>query len=231
MPWPRPQPSGAAVAYALSRRQALAALAALPLAAGMSHSPGAAVRAADAFLPRCAASLTACWHLLRGADLETVSQTVSAYIVALGGIARQSSRHRATAARLASQAHRIASIVSLHRGQLNGREAHCRQAVFYADMADDAASRAAALISLAGTYNYYGEPARATGLYERVLGLESEISPLLRSKASADLAVVYGKLGREREAIDSRGPRQESVPRQPRAGSESSCSRSSRQRA
>jgi tetratricopeptide (TPR) repeat protein len=210
------QPPGAAAAYALSRRQALAALAALPLAAGMSQSPGASAWvAADAFLPRCAASLTACWHLLRGADLETVSQTVSAYIVALGGIARQSSRHQATAARLASQAHRISGIIALHRGHLGSREAHCRQALFYADMADDAASRAAALISLGGTYNYSGEPARATELFERALGLESEISPLLSAKASAGLAAVYGQLGREREAIHSIGRAQDLFPDDP----------------
>lgn len=215
----RPDQHSAGVFHALSRRQALVTLAALPVSLGASvrHTTSAlsVAAATEAFLSRCAASLTACWHLLRGADLDAVDQMISAYIVGLEAVAGQNSRHQPGAARLASQAHRICGIIALHRDQLRGRETHCKQALFYATIASDASSQVSALISLASTYFYCNDPARAAAVYEKAFELEADMLPLQRSRVHAELSVVYGQLAREQEAIRSTGLAEECYPDHP----------------
>ena len=193
--------------HALSRRQALVTLAALPLTLAPSGTtsagtPGTAA-ANEFFLSRCAASLTACWHLLRGSDLPTVDQMLSTYLLALEGAAQQESRYQRAAARLASQAHRICGIVALHRNQLRVREHHCKRALYYATVASDTSSQASALISLASTYFYSSDPAQAAVIYEQASDLEADMQPLQRSRVYAELSVVYGQLRREQDAIRS----------------------------
>src|SRR5579859_4494091 len=90
--------------YGLSRRQALMTIAALPAAATGAWPAG---EADGPFLSRCAASLTACWHLLRGSDLASVEQMMTAYLLPLEAAASRDSRDRQAAAILTSQAHRI----------------------------------------------------------------------------------------------------------------------------
>jgi tetratricopeptide (TPR) repeat protein len=205
--------------HALSRRQALVTLSALPIslgaAIGQDANPTGAAAATEAFLARCAASLTACWHLLRGADLDAVDQTVSGYIVGLEGVAGTTSRYQRGAARLASQAHRIGGIIALHRDQLRAREIHCKQALFYATVASDPGSTVSALISLASTYFYSNDPVRAAAVYEKAFELEADMPPLQRSRVYAELAVVYGQVGREQDAIRSAGQAEEHYPEHP----------------
>ncbi len=207
------------MAHALSRRQALATLAALPttLAAFSPASAGtvSTPAATEPFLARCAASLTACWHLLRGSDLSTVDRVVPTYLFALEGAARQQSRYQQAAARLASQAHRILGIVALHRDPLKVRERHCKQALYCATAAADTNSQASALISLASTYVYGSDPGRAAAVYEQALGFGADVPALQRSRVHAELAVAYGQLRREQEAIRSAGLAEEMYPDHP----------------
>lgn len=212
-------PHALRMVHALSRRQALATVAALPVAlatsAAISESGRSAAAATDFFLSRCAASLTACWHLLRGSDLSTVDHTLSSYLVALEGAAQQQNRYQLAAAQLASQAHRICGIVALHRDQIQVRERHCKQALYYATIAGDSSSQASALISLASTHFYNSEPAQAATVYEQAFALGADMSPLQRSRVHAELAVVYGQLRRESDAIRSAGMAEELYPDTP----------------
>jgi tetratricopeptide (TPR) repeat protein len=203
--------------HALSRRQALVTLGTLPLAASglVSASHAGTAATGEFFLPRCAASLTACWHLLRGSDLLVVEQIVSSYLLALEAVAKQPSRYQQVAAGLASQAHRICGIIALHREQLRARAHHCEQALYYAGAAADAGSRVSALISLASTYFYAAEPARAAAVYERASGLDAGMPRLQRSRVHAELAVVYGQLRREQDALRSAGLAAELYPDHP----------------
>jgi len=191
------------MSYSLSRRQALATLAALPLtfAAGPAAMP--AVATSEPFLSRAAASITACWHLLRGSDLFTVERMLSAYMVPLDALARRSFPGQRAAARLASQAHRISGIIALHGHRLNARERHCEQALYYAKLGEEPSTEAAALISLASTHFYRGQPAQAVDVFERALALEQKVPALQRSRLHAELAVVYGQVGREADTLRS----------------------------
>jgi transcriptional regulator with XRE-family HTH domain/tetratricopeptide (TPR) repeat protein len=202
----------------LSRRQALATLATLatlPLAVSKETSSIASKATAEYFLSRCAASLTACWHLLKGSDLQTVDQVLSTYLVHLKEIAQFHQKHRESAAVLACQAHRILGIIALHRNQLAMREYHCVRALQYAVQTSDIGSRVSALISLASTHFYGANPARAATTYEEASALGSSIAPLQQSRLQAELSVVYGQLGREQDALEATDLAQTLYPRHP----------------
>jgi tetratricopeptide (TPR) repeat protein len=206
--------------HALARRQVLITLAALPgaiVASNRIESAGARSPAAaqEFFLSRCAASITACWHLLRGSDLQTVGDMISSYLLPLEAIAYESPKHQSAAATLASQAHRIAGILALHQDQLKVREYHCKRALHHATVASDVGSNASALISLASTYFYMSEPDRAAGIYERAFALETRMPALQRSRVYAELSVVYGQIGREQDAIRSAEQAEEFYPDHP----------------
>ncbi|MGH3750265.1 MAG: hypothetical protein ACRDT8_23020, partial [Micromonosporaceae bacterium] len=195
-------PEGGNPAYEISRRQALITLATLPLALGARTSPTTNA-SVEVFLSHSGASLTASWHLLKGSDLNTVDRLLGGYLQHLETIARRPSRYQSTAARLASQGHRIAGIIALHRNHIRAREHHCKQAVEYAALAQDAPSSVSALISLASTYFYESDPLRAADTYKRALACDADMSPLQRSRANAELSVAYAQLGRERETLES----------------------------
>jgi tetratricopeptide (TPR) repeat protein len=213
-------PDSEHVAHALARRQALVTLAALPMtlvaadrtASRETRSIGATQ---GVFLSRCAASITACWHLLRGSDLPTVDKMLSHYLIPLEATAYQPSKYQGAAATLASQAHRISGIIALHRDQIRVREYHCKRALHYATVASDVSSQVSAFISLASTYYYESAPVKAAAVYERALALASAIPPLQRSRVHAELSVVYAQVGREQEAIRSGEHADESYPAQP----------------
>ena len=202
---PRPDSPHYSV-YATSRRQTLMTVAALPLAFAtnvLSSDTRSLSAARESFLSQCGASITVCWYLLRGNDLDAVDEVMSGYLIPLESIARQISKHQRVGAILASQTHRIRGIVSLHRHQIGMREYHCKQAYHYATVAEDAASQASALVSLASTYFYSSRPEQATSVYERALSLEDQLSHLQRSRIYAELSVVYGQLDRVEDAIRS----------------------------
>lgn len=207
--------------YRFSRRQALVSLAALPLTLTTSgiNSVGNGRDSVDAatefYLSRCAASLTACWHLLRGSDLAALDQILSNYLLGLQRIARQESKYQQAAAQLASQGHRICGIIALHRNKISARERHCKQALHYSEISADPSSKVSALVSLASTYFYNFDPARAASVYEHAFRLESKMSPLQRARLYAELSVVYGQLGREQDAIRSAGRAEELYPDNP----------------
>lgn len=193
----------------ISRRQALVTIGALPMAmTGTSQD-------VDVFLARCAASLTACWHLLKGTDLAAVEQLLAGYLMPLTAAARKPSPCQQAAAGLAAQAHRICGIISLHREQLSIREQHCKQALQFAEISADASNHASALISLASTYFYAADPGAAALTYEQAFRHGTALPQLQRSRIFAELAVVYGQLGREQNSIRAAAEAEELYPDRP----------------
>lgn len=208
-------PYGGPTVFETSRRQALVTLATLPLTLGAPRTFTNSNAATEFFLSHCGASLTACWHLLKGSDLDTVDRLLNGYLMELEMVARRPSKYQGAAARLASQGHRISGIIALHRNHIQAREHHCKQAIEYARIAEDVGSRVSALISLASTYFYESDPVRAAETYENALVFDADMSPLQRSRTRAELSVVYGQLGRERETLESVELAEQLYPEQP----------------
>ena len=189
-------------AFRLSRRQAIVAIAALPLAV-LASTPQQTTAAPviEELLPRCTASITACWHLLKGSEFAVVEHMVSAYLPALVQLAHQPSRYQKIAARLATQGYRLKGIVALHQHNLQARESYCERALHYSELAEDPSLLVSALISLASTFYYRSDPLQATHIYQKALPHMEHIPPLQRSRLAVELAVVYAQRGQEQEAL------------------------------
>lgn len=193
--------------YFLSRRSALLVIAALPKGLlGLLQQQKTALIEED-FLPACAASITACWHLLNGREFVSVEQTLSRYLPFLVGWARQASPYRRTAAYLASQGCLLLSLVASHRLWLQQRATYCEEAVELAKDAEDRILQIKAL-SMLGNALYdqkaYDEMLRTYqdarhGINEAV----SKIPQVLQCKVLMGLAHAYAQHGRVQEALNT----------------------------
>jgi len=106
----------------LSRRDVLAIIAGLPLSL-LVKTPSEQLSMAftEEFLTQCAASITACWHLMRGSQLSVVEEVLNAYLPTLETLAQQPAKYQNQASHLAAQGYRINGILALHRNNLRER--------------------------------------------------------------------------------------------------------------
>lgn len=200
----------------LSRRDALVMLASLPLSM-LVKAPQVRVNAvfAEEFLTQCAASITACWHLMRGNQLSVVEEVLSAYLPVLTVFLENPSKYQKTVASLITQGYRINGILALHRNNLRERELCCQLAVQYSELAENPGLLVSALISLASTFYYSRNPEKAAQIYQRALTYRDEISPLLLARIYIELAVVYAQQKQEQEALRYMSLAQEIYPEYP----------------
>jgi transcriptional regulator with XRE-family HTH domain len=189
---------------AISRRQALVTIAALPLVLLGLRSGPIADTATQEFLSQCAASITACWHLLRGNGLTSVSDIIPQFIPQLKTFALHSSKYQKTAARLAAQASILQAILAMHWLNFAGREAHCKDAIRYASISEDKNLQATALTYLGYTYSFCylpRQPEKAIQTFLMALQTLGNDAPLLKSNISMGLAEAFAQCKEEQQAL------------------------------
>ena len=188
--------------FHLSRRQTLITIVMLPTAInGLFHQEVVPTLVIEKLLTRCAASITACWHLLGGSDLSLIEQVLSTYLLTLTSLAQQPSLYQKTAAKLATQAYRLYGIVALHRNNLQAREYYCQKALYFSNITENDSLIASAQISLASTCYYMNNPAKAARTYQKALAHEEKLPLLQRSRLYAELAVVSAQQRNEKESL------------------------------
>ncbi len=202
---------------AISRRQALTTIAALPTAlvwgAGLVTDT-----AIEEFLPSCAASITSCWHLMKGKGFVAVSGILSTFVPSLAAIALRPSKYQQRAARLSVQASIIQGILAMHQLNFTEREAHCHEAVRYATISQDKVLHAAALMYLGYTYShcyYPRQPQKAIPVFHKALHALGNETSLLRSDILMGLSEAYAQCKEEQEALRYIGQTQEFFPAHP----------------
>lgn len=191
--------------YELSRRQALITIAALPASLFSWRLPGPfSDSAVEEFLPQCAASITACWHLLRGKGFAVAQEVLSQYVPMLMTIALHPSKYQQGAARLATQAKILQAILTMHQLNSAGREMHCHEAVRCARLSGDCRLLAAALMYLGYTYSYCCRPRlpeKALPLFQEALAVLGNEDSLLRSDICMGLADASAQCKEEAQAL------------------------------
>ena len=194
--------------YLLSRRQALIVLASLPL--GMLIDVQQRLKAPfpqEDLLPVCAASLTACWHLIQGREFAALERALSRYAVFLVTWAQQPSVYQKAAAYLASQACLLIGLVATHQlrspKNLQRRLAYCKQAVEHAKTSGDPTLLVMALIHFGYTLYYLEQLENMLQAYQEAAQYSNEVLPLVRSKLFAGLAHAYAQNGQNQEALRS----------------------------
>ncbi len=169
----------------------------------------------EEFLVQCAASITACWHLMRGNQLAIIEQVLAPYLPRLLALVQQSSAHRKVAASLLTQVYRLYAILATHTKNMHVREIYCQQAAYYSGVAEDANLQASAFLMWANTFRYNQNPTRAIQIYQKAFIHERSISPLLLSKLHGELSVVHAQQKQVQEALRSLALAQELYPEQP----------------
>jgi tetratricopeptide (TPR) repeat protein len=184
--------------YALSRRQALAAIAAFPLAALTSR----VLPPAEEFLPLCVAANVACNHLMNSDGLDKAHAALSCYLPVLEQLAYTgSSSYRPAAARLAAEGKRMAGCIETHRGNPQAKRRLSLEAVRLAALSGDPGVQVMALRDLALAYYYSGQIEQMRVHLQPALALLDQCPPLLQSGTLFLQAALEARLGQPQTAL------------------------------
>ena len=190
----------------IPRRQALVTIAGLPttLLTIWKQSGVMTDNITEEFIPQCAASITACWYLLRGKGLKVVSEILPQFAPLLTAVALRPSKYQQMAARLATQTSILQAIVAMHRLDPITREKHCNDAICYSRISEDRKLQAAALMYLGYTFSFCylpRKPEKAIPLFLQGLNVLGEEESLLRSDILMGLAEAYAQCKEEKQAL------------------------------
>ena len=200
----------------LSRRDVLVIIVGLPLSLLAKAPPGSTSAIfAEEFLPQCAASITVCWHLMRGNDFVLVEHLLVATMPHLLTLAQQPSRYQKSAAKLASQAYILAGLVAVLQLKHSMAELYCKLSIQYSRIAEDQNLEAAGLKHLAAKYLSAKYPLKTLSTYQEALPLIDNISPLLRSRTYLGLALACSQCGQKQEALKYLALTKETFPEHP----------------
>ncbi len=185
--------------YTLSRRQALASIAMLPVSLLHSFQPvQPSPLIPEYLLPQCTASITACWHLMKSSQLAPIEQVLSSYLPTVEGFARHSSRYQKAAASLACQGYILAA--EIDKGNLSAMERYCDLAVTYGRIAKDDNLHVAALKQQATIALVARKTEKALQTYQQTFPFIHHTSPLLRARVYLGLASASARLGQKYDA-------------------------------
>jgi DNA-binding SARP family transcriptional activator len=175
--------------YALSRRSFLIALAALPTALLMSSKQEyKLVLNLEEFLPQCAASVTACWHLSGGNHLDTIVPIIDSYLPTLAAAMKYAPSYREVAANLVAQCYFLKAILAWHVEGLVSAETYCSQAMQYSIIAKNTNLQLTALNQHA-LILYYGKQ------FQKALAKSEEAEATFQHTSSEHIfPIVQGRV-------------------------------------
>jgi len=197
------QPDGSASDVLLARRAVLAALATVPatLLVKVQAGPLTALLLEE-FLSQCSASITACWRLLNGDGLATITYALPKYLPLLLALARHPSSYQQTAAYLAAQGSLLMALISYHQLRFRTELAYANQAVELAKLSADRNLFVKALIFLGSPFDLNGQPETMLQVrQEAVQYLNEEVAVPLHSQAYGHLAYAYARNGQVQDAL------------------------------
>jgi DNA-binding SARP family transcriptional activator len=188
--------------FTLSRRDALVMIAGLPLSL-LIKTPTDRTSSLfiEDFLTQCTASMTACWHLMRGSQLSIVEEVLPAYLPTLIHLTQHLSPYQKKAASLAAQGCLLRGLLALHRMDFAARATYCLQAIQYGQVAENSNLRVAALMHLGNTYYYGKEPAKALATFQEALPFIGDVSPLLGSCIHLRLAMASATCNQHQDTL------------------------------
>lgn len=186
--------------YRYSRRQILAALAALPLTTLSSGKALSKTYVAEVFLPQCAASLVACNQLMRSQDFLYVEHTLVRLITSLIQLLHQETAYQATIAHLATQCYLLFGVLESHKLNWSGYKSSNEHALEVSKMTSDLSLQTVTFVQLAMTFFHFEQPQKALALYQEAVPLVKESTPLVQSDFYVKQGVAYAQSGQAREA-------------------------------
>ncbi|HEY0753697.1 MAG TPA: hypothetical protein VGD98_07030 [Ktedonobacteraceae bacterium] len=146
--------------------------------------------------------ITACWHLMKGKEINAAEELLNAYTPALLHLTFQASPYQQAIALIATQACMIRAIIAKHHLHPIAREMYCHEAIQCSRLAGDRAIRAGALMYLGYTYTFCNplRPQRAVETFLEALKELEDGDDLLRSDICIGLADAYALMNDEPQA-------------------------------
>lgn len=169
----------------------------------------------DEFISQCAATIAACWRLLRGTEITVVPSILVTWLPLLDAAVNRAPEYRRRVAGLAAQGYIIAGLVTVLQKRHDLAEWCCKQAHALSLISGDQNLRTAALKHLATKYQSAGLPLLTVRTYEEALSLIPDTTPLLRSRIRLGLALAYAECGKKYEAEKSLALAQDTFPDRP----------------
>ncbi len=195
----------------ISRRDALAALAALPIVLlGLKGSPPIEER-----LARYAASLSACWNWYFDGEAEDIKAYLALHLPNLTALAKTPSKHQKSAASLASQAYQLEWQVALQEQDFGRALYATQEAATCGEIAGNPNLVAASRIRRAHVYSHLKNPTQQMRHHDNALQLASKVSPLLKSWMNMVVAENHASLHHIEEAEQLISSARETFPDRP----------------
>ena len=188
------------------RRKLLRQLALTPIQAlGLSALGASRTIVPEDTLIHCAAGITACEHLSKGADLHLAYTITRAYIPTLKGIARNSPSHRKTASELTAQAMLLLAALGLHLEGTKAAIGYAEQSVTYSEISGNAELILTSLGQLAWIFScdkQYQKALEKAQLAEHLLkSTKAPVHPLIQSNTYAVVGAYSAQTGHRDEAL------------------------------
>lgn len=198
--------------HAISRREAIVAIAALPLALFMASRTSPSV---EALLARYAASLTACWNLYFEGCVNEIRAYLPQHLPQLSIIAKTPSKYQKVAASLAAQAYQLDWWISLQDQDFGRALLATQEAAVYGEIAGDPNILLSSRVRRANVFFHLKNPVQQWRYHEGALQYIQEVTPLLRSWTYMVVGENHAALRHHKEADHFIGLARDTFPDHP----------------
>ncbi len=146
--------------------------------------------------------IRACWHLMKGKEINTAEELLNAYTPTLLNLTFQASPYQQAIAQVATQACMIRAIIAKHHLNPIAREMYCHEAVQCSRLSGDKALHAGALMYLGYTYTFCSplRPQKAIEIFLKALRELGNADNLVKSDICIGLADTYALVKDEPQA-------------------------------
>lgn len=194
-----------------SRRDMLKFLAGLPISvASLAFTSNSGFMPVEEVLPLYVTGVPACWKLYYEGDWQKVREVLPSYISQLTSVAQSASKSQKTAASLLSQAHQLASIITLEEENFGTSFLHSQQALTYGELAEDPNLQAASLMRRSDILFWRDLP--TVEINQQAIQYADQISPLLQSRLFSDYGACLADIEQREEALRYLGKAHEIFP-------------------
>jgi len=201
----------------VSRREALKFIVHVPLAIyGLTRASNlSSSLVPEEVLPLYAAGIPACWRFYYEGGQSELEHVLPGYLSQLTMLAQISSKHQKNAASLLSQAHQLKALLVQEHENFGEAIEQCRQAFIYGQLAEDPNLQAMALIRKQDTLHENKRFSQWLHTLKEAETFAETITPLLRGRIYARLAVAYARHSQSQLAQRYIGLAQDTFPEHP----------------
>jgi len=158
--------------------------------------------ALDEIISHGSGVVRACWHLMKGKEIDAAEELLSVYTPTLLNLTFQSSPYQQAIAQIAAQACMIRAIIAKHHLNPIAREMYCHEAIQCSRLSGDKSLYAGALMYLGYTYTFCNplRPQKAVETFLEAIRELGTADNLVKSDICIGLADAYALLNDELQA-------------------------------